>query len=263
MNTAVPRLGLVETEGAGPPVVLLHGFGGCAAGWGNVQNGLGKAALAFDLPGHASSLGYPGFGSVSFAAKAVLLELDRRGITEFHLAGHSMGGAIAALVAIGQPSRVLSATLLAPGGVSSWINAPLLRALTRAANEEELALCLRQMFAPSASIPPNLVKATAAQRRVPGQQEALAHILERILRGEEQGIIPRAALEALAMPVTVIWGAEDAVMPGNVLQSLPGHFRTLLLPDVGHMLLDEAPEHAAGAIIDTVARADAQILPRR
>jgi pimeloyl-ACP methyl ester carboxylesterase len=257
VSAAAPRLGAIETTGDGPPVVLSHGFGGSAASWEEVQRRLERATLAFDLPGHAGSLAYPGFGSASFAAKAVLQELDRRGISEFHLAGHSMGGAVAALVAIGQPSRVLSATLLAPGGLSSRINAPLLRAFATAGSEAELEICLRQMFAPQAGISSKLLRSMAAQRRVPGQKEALAHIVGPILRGEGQGVIPRSALEALATPVTVVWGAEDAVMPSDVLQSLPGHFRTLLLPGAGHMLLDEAPEHVAGAITKTIARAAA------
>jgi pimeloyl-ACP methyl ester carboxylesterase len=263
MTDASPRLGVIETEGAGPPVVMLHGFGGGAASWEEVQRRLGCAALAIDLPGHAGSLTYPGFGSASFAAKAVVQELDRRGVSEFHVAGHSLGGAVAALIAIGQPSRVLSATLLAPGGLSSRINAPLLRAFAKAGSKEELEFCLTQMSAPGWAVPPKLLQSMAALREVRGQREALGHIVERILLGEGQGAIPRAALEALTMPVTVVWGAEDAVMPCDVLQSIPGHFHTELLPGAGHMLLDEAPERVLGAVSETIARAKAQILPRR
>ena len=255
MSEAAPRLRVIETEGAGPPVVLLHGFGGSAALWQGVRSKLGRAALAFDLPGHAGSLAYPGFGSASFAAKAVVNEMDQRGIQIFHLAGHSMGGAIAALIAIAQPSRVLSATLLSPGGMSSRINAPLLRAFAKAGNRQELEICLRQMSGPKSAVPPELVDAMMAQRRVAGQKEALAHIIGLILRGEEQGVIPRASLEALAMPLTLVWGEEDAVMPCDVLKSAPGNFHTVLLPDVGHMLPDEAPLQAAALTAETIARA--------
>ena len=229
-------------------MVLLHGFGGSAAGWEEVQRKLDCATLAFDLPGHAGSLHYPGFGTASFAARAVVSELDQRGIEAFHLAGHSMGGAVAALIAIGQPSRVLSATLLAPGGMSSRINAPLLRAFARRGTSESWKSASGKCPGRRSAIPPELVDAMMAQRRVAGQKEALAHIVERILRGQEQGVIPRAALEALAMPVTVVWGAEDAVMPCDALKSVPGNFHAVLLPDVGHMLLDEAPQQAAAAI---------------
>jgi pimeloyl-ACP methyl ester carboxylesterase len=264
MSEAAPRLGVIETEGAGPPVVLLHGFGGSAHSWDAVRRGLGpdRAVLAFDLPGHDGSLSFPGFGTAPFAAKAIVQELDRRGTAEFHLGGHSMGGAVAALIAIGQPRQVLSMTLLSPGGMSSRINAPLLRAFAKAGSRQELDFCLTQMFAPDAAVPLKLLQSMMAMRGAAGQKEALAHIVERILRGEGQGAIPSASLEALAMPVTVVWGEEDAVMPCDVLQDLPGRFRPVLLPGAGHMLLDEAPEHAAAAIIETIACATAQILPR-
>jgi pimeloyl-ACP methyl ester carboxylesterase len=265
MSDAAPRLGVIETEGAGPPIVLLHGFAGSAQSWDEARRGLGtdRAVLAFDLPGHGGSLSFLGFGAAPFAAKSVTQELDQRGIPEFHLAGHSMGGAVAALIAIGQPGRVLSMTLLSPGGMSGQINAPLLRAFAKAGSREELELCLTQMFAPGAVIPSMLLQSMTEMRGVPGQKEALAHIVERILRGEGQGVIPGAALEALEMPVTVVWGGEDAVMPCGVLQNLPGCFRAVLVPGAGHMLLDEAPEQAAVAISETIARAASQILPRR
>jgi pimeloyl-ACP methyl ester carboxylesterase len=265
MSEAAPRLGVIESEGAGPPLVLLHGFAGGAQSWDDVRHELGidRAVLAFDLPGHGGSLPFPGFGTAPFAAKAIMQELDRRGISEFHLAGHSMGGAVAALIAIGQPERVLSMTLLSPGGMSGHINAPLLRAFAKAGSEAELEVCLTQMFAPGAAIPAKLVHFIAAQRAVAGQQAALAHIVEAILRGDGQGVIPRASLEALVMPVTVVWGAEDGVMPCDALEKIPQGFKSILLPNAGHMLLDEAPLLVSGAIKETIARAGAQTLPPR
>lgn len=259
MSGDSPRLGVIETEGAGPLLVLLHGFGGSAAGWDAVQAHLANdcATLAFDLPGHDGSLAYPGFGTVSFAARAVVEELDRRGVSKFHLAGHSMGGAVSALIAIGQPERVLSATLLSPGGLSAQINAALLRDFAKAGNEAELEACLTRMFAPGAAIPAGLVTSMARQRRAPGQQAALEHIVGVILRGAAQGVISRAALDALAMPVTVAWGAEDPVMPAGVLSGMPPQFHPVLVPGAGHMLLDEAPGEAAAAISVTIIRSEA------
>ncbi len=265
MSGAAPRLRVIETEGAGPPLVLLHGFAGSAQSWNDVWRGLGtgRAVLAFDLPGHGGSISYPGFGTVPFAAKVIVRELDRRGIAKFHVAGHSMGGAIAALIAVSEPKRILSATLLSPGGISAEINASLLRSFAKAENEAELNTCLSKMFAPGVVVPAKLVRSMAAQRAVAGQQQALAHIVERILRGDGQGEISRALLEALAMPVTVVWGAEDGVMACDALENIPRHFKSILLPNAGHMLLDEAPSQVAGAISGTIARAGAQTLPPR
>jgi pimeloyl-ACP methyl ester carboxylesterase len=265
MSGAEPRLRVIETEGADTPLVLLHGFGGSAQSWNEVRRGLGtdRAVLAFDLPGHDGSLSFPGYGTAPFAAKAIVQELDRRGISEFHLAGHSMGGAVAALIAIGQPERVLSATLLSPGGMSAQINAALLRSFAKAGSEAEFEPCLSQMFAPGAVVPATLVRSMAAQRALAGQLAALAHVVELILRGDGQGVIPRASLEALAMPVAIVWGAEDGVMACDALEKIPRHFNAILLPNAGHMLLDEAPLLVVRAIKGTIARAGSQSLPPR
>jgi pimeloyl-ACP methyl ester carboxylesterase len=255
MSSQAPRLGVIETEGAGPPVVLLHGFGGCAAGWEAVQRGLGRAALAFDLPGHAGSLAHPGFGSASFAAKAVISEMDQRGIEAFHLAGHSMGGAVAALIACRMPRRALSMTLLAPGGFGSEINAALLRSFGNASTPEELRACLEIMFAPTAHVPDPLIAMLAEQRAVQGQAEALAHVASKILNGDAQGVLDHGQLAALSMPVSLLWGGQDRMMAADQILQAPGHFHKQVLPDAGHMLADEAQEEVSKAIIFTSARA--------
>jgi pimeloyl-ACP methyl ester carboxylesterase len=245
------RLGVIATEGAGPPVVLLHGFGGSAKSWEAAQPRLGRAALAFDLPGHAGSLNYSGFGSASFAAKAVIGELNLRGIDAFHLAGHSMGGAAAALIACRAPQRVLSLSLLAPGGFGPEINAALLRSFGEAATPDELRSCLEFMSAPGASIADKM----ARQRQIPGQSGALAHVISKILKGNAQGVLDHAQLAALSMPVSVLWGGLDRVMPAEQIWNAPRHFHRETLPDLGHMLIDEAPEHVLKTILQSAARA--------
>ncbi len=248
------RLGAIETAGGGDPVVLLHGFGGSAAAWQKVQEAISPehASLALDLPGHAGSLDYEGFGNAAFAAKAVINEMDRREIAAFHLAGHSMGGAVAAIAAIRHPHRVLSLTLLAPGGFGPEINAALLRSYGEASTAAQLRTCLEVMFAPGAKVPPELIALQSAQCRLPGQIEALAHIAATILAGDGQGVIDRASLDALAMPVAVLWGKEDRMIPVEQLDNAPGKFHRTALAGIGHMLVDEAPETVARFILETI-----------
>ena len=255
MTETAPRLAFEETAGAGPPIVLLHGFGGCAAAWRGVLPRFGRAAIAFDLPGHAGSLNYPGFGSASFAAKAVIAEMDQRGVETFHLAGHSMGGAAAALIACRAPYRVLSLTLLAPGGFGAEINAELLRAFGKASTKAELAASLELMFAPGAPVPASLVNMLAIQRGVIGQTEALAHVVSKILSGDAQGVLDKAQLASLSMPASVLWGAEDRMVPSEQMRAAPDHFKCVLLPRFGHMLPEEAPEEVLAAILSDITRA--------
>ena len=59
---------------------------------------------------------------------------------------------------------------------------------------------------------------------------------------EGQGVLPGDALAALEMPVAVIWGAEDTVLPCPKPQALPVSFAFSVLPGLAHMLPEEAPD---------------------
>jgi predicted alpha/beta-fold hydrolase len=91
------RLYAREKRRGGPAIVLLHGFGGDHMEWYDIQPDLSRdgLVLAYDLPGHGRSMDAPNAGSSGGTAKALLSDLQSRGIERFHVAGYSMGGAIA------------------------------------------------------------------------------------------------------------------------------------------------------------------------
>ncbi|MGT2467378.1 alpha/beta fold hydrolase [Mesorhizobium atlanticum] len=95
--------------------------------------------LAYDLPGHSHSLQCEGMGGAKPAARAILADLAARQLTKVHLVGHSMGGAVATLMALADSGRVASLTLLAPGGFGPEINAALLRRYAAASGRERSA----------------------------------------------------------------------------------------------------------------------------
>jgi pimeloyl-ACP methyl ester carboxylesterase len=207
--------------------------------------------LAYDLPGHGQSLEFAGAGPAKLAAGAILADLDRRGIDRVHLCGHSMGGAIATLMALSAPGRVRSLTLLAPGGFGEEIDGQLLRRYAAATSESELAEALSGMAGPLASIPEAGLAGLAAMRARPGQTRKLIGIAEAISRGNRQGVIGRPALEGLAMPVAVLWGTEDPVLPWRQTHGLPSRFVLHAVDGAGHMLIEEAPEIVLRAIRET------------
>ncbi|BCH23683.1 dihydrolipoamide acetyltransferase [Mesorhizobium sp. L-8-10] len=225
-------------------VVLLHGFAGTHRVWAEVQDRLAAQArvIAYDLPGHAASLGWPGAGPVKAAVRAVLEDLSRRGIERAHLAGHSMGGAISTLVALAEPARVASLCLFAPGGFGPEINRRLLFHLASARSEAELRDALDAMCGFEGSTSEASVHAAAAMRAIPGQIEKLIEIAGIIAGRGRQGAIPRDALAGLTMPVAVAWGALDPVLPFHQTNDLPPLFALHRLPGAGHMLIEEAPD---------------------
>ena len=104
-------------------LVLLHGQPGSAADWQQVAGRLPAQfhAVAADRPGYGlSQLPAGGFAA---NARAVLDDLDSRGIRRAVLVGHSYGGGVALSAASLAPHRVEAVILLAsvgPGCVNAW-----------------------------------------------------------------------------------------------------------------------------------------------
>lgn len=238
-------------QGAGSKtIVLLHGFGGCSEVWRDVVAPLSAAArtLAYDLPGHGLSLDFPEAGPAKVAARAVLADLAARAVKRIHLVGHSMGGAVAALMALAAPEKVASLTLLAPGGFGPEINGPLLRRYAGARDLAEISACLGAMSGPASTPSPRIVEMLFQMRKRPGQLEKLAEIATAMTRDDRQGVIPRDQLGRLAMPVMVVWGSDDAVLPFTQADDLPARFHVHHVLQAGHMLIEEAPDLMASII---------------
>lgn len=105
------------------PVVLLHGQPGAGSDWDAVVRALPPRlrSLALDRPGYRTSPHPPG----SFADNAtwLLRELDRAGVDDAVLVGHSYGGGVALTAAALAPERVAGLVLVAsigPGCLDGW-----------------------------------------------------------------------------------------------------------------------------------------------
>lgn len=238
--------------------MLLHGFGGHHGDWTDIQADLvrGARVIAYDLPGHGRSIDTPGAGSATATAKAIIKDLAARGVEKCHLAGFSMGGAIAVLIALRVPDLVRSLTLIAPGGFGPQINGPLLERFARA-DGDEIRRCLNEMSGPGFETLTRDVAGAAAMHGAKGQRARLEQIVTMIARDSRQGEIPREQLASLKQPVALLWGDADPVLPYAQTAGLPGNFQLQTLPGKGHMLLNEARRTVIAAIRATVRRAGA------
>jgi 3-oxoadipate enol-lactonase len=115
---SAPEL-FVLREGAGPPVLFLHGIGGDHSMWNGVLPELAKdhSVLGLDLRGHGRSP-LPEGSTMSFPelARDVLSVLDRAGIQQAHIVGLSAGGFLALTLALQHPTRVASLVLVSSAG---------------------------------------------------------------------------------------------------------------------------------------------------
>ena len=241
----------------GDVVLLVHGYGGDRNSWLFLQEPLAARyrVYALDLPGHGTSTKDVGEGSVSVLADAVTGVLDALGAERAHLVGHSMGGAVALAVAAQHPERIASLTLIAPSGFGPEINAGFLRGFADAQTRRELKPVVGQLFADESLVTRQLVDDLLAYKRLDGVDEALHALTDTLLDGDAQRGDSAASLAAIAgtVPVTVVWGRADRVIPAAQAESVVGAVRHVI-DGAGHMPHMERPAEVQAAIEETIAR---------
>ncbi|HEY3573541.1 MAG TPA: alpha/beta hydrolase [Arthrobacter sp.] len=108
------RLSCISREGAGLPIVFLHGFGSTKEDYADVALHpafAGRPVFAYDAPGCGESeCADLDRISIPFLVKTALAALAEQGIDRFDLVGHSMGGLTSLMLAHQHPERVASFT---------------------------------------------------------------------------------------------------------------------------------------------------------
>lgn len=103
-----------EEYGVGKPLVLLHGFGGCAQNWHPFTTKLSERhrLIVVDLRGHGHSTNPENKFTHREAASDVFLLLEKLGIDRFSAMGMSSGGMTLLHMATSQPRRIDSMVLI-------------------------------------------------------------------------------------------------------------------------------------------------------
>jgi len=238
-------------EGRGPPVVFLHGLGASMYAWRKnlaPVAAAGYRVIAFDNRGFGfSDKPATGYDNASYARLTVAL-LDSLHLPEAVLIGHSMGGAIAAEVAIAHPERVRGLVLIGSAGlgarepplfrVGRWpLVGPLLFAFRGRGLTERL------LKAPYAD-PRKVSDADVDQYYAPVAEPEYGRSLRAVLREFRfDGLAGR--LDHIAAPTLVLWGEADRVTPitlGRALAAGIPRAAFLSVPRAGHAVQEEAPD---------------------
>jgi pyruvate dehydrogenase E2 component (dihydrolipoamide acetyltransferase) len=242
----------------GDVILLVHGYGGDRNSWLFLQEPLAARyrVYALDLPGHGTSAKDVGDGTLGVLADAVTGVLDALGAERAHLVGHSMGGAVALAAAARDPGQIASLTLIAPFGFGPEINVGYLRGFADAQTRRELKPVVGELFADESLVTRQLVDELLAYKRLDGVDEALHALLGTLLDGDAQRADSAASLAAIsgAVPVTVVWGRADRIIPAAQAESVTGAVRHLV-DGTGHMPHMERPVEVQAAIEETIARA--------
>jgi len=227
-------------EGEGPPLLLLHGFGGDINIWVFNQEALSadRTVYALDLPGHGGSTKDVGEGDLASLVDVVAGFMDEMGIEKAHIFGHSMGGAVAGSFAIEHPERVQSLVLIASAGLGEEINGDYIEGFIAANRRKEMRNALSLLFADPDLVNRQLVNDVMKFKRLDGVDEALRKIADKLFPGGKQADVPD--ISGVEVPMLVVWGTEDKIVPVAHAQNVPEGARVEVLDATGHMPQMEA-----------------------
>jgi 4,5:9,10-diseco-3-hydroxy-5,9,17-trioxoandrosta-1(10),2-diene-4-oate hydrolase len=220
-------------SGDGSPVVLLHGLGASSGVWHVQEPELARhhRVYAIDLPGSGRSPMPPTPPSGDWAVEVVATFIEEVVGRPVTLIGHSMGGTIALLCALQRSDLVGSLVLVSTAGlgreVSLFLRVLSLPGVDRLAEflvprlmrhgGERWRRSIRARFArptDEAIFGPVLDEAFEHYRR----PEAVRGFMTALRtgtgwRGQRRRYQLRHRLTELAMPVLLVWGRDDRVLP--------------------------------------------------
>ena len=221
----------------GTPILLLHGYGADMSSWMFNQAALAedRPAYALDLPGHGGSAKDVGEGSVQALAGIVLAYMDAVGIRRAHLVGHSLGGAIAVEIANVSPKRVAALTLIAPAGFGKEISGEFIQGFQAESRARKLRPVLEMLVADPGLVSADMVEDVLKFKRLDGAQEALRTIADANFSGSTQRIALRERLADIKVPVQIVWGAADRILPASQADGLPANVKAVRIAGAGHI----------------------------
>jgi pyruvate dehydrogenase E2 component (dihydrolipoamide acetyltransferase) len=248
-------LNILEAGTGEPPVLLIHGFGGNLESWSDLQGRLAedRRVIAFDLPGHGDSDATGEDWSLSALAASGRELMDALGIEKAHLVAHSLGGAVAIALAKAAPQRVASLTLIGSAGLGADIDGAYIEGFLAAKRRKDLKPVIARLFSDERFVTEPLLERLIRMKRIDGVEPALRRIAAAAFPGGRQALDLRSAVSALPMPVRLIWGDADGIIPAAHAEGLG---RGTILPAAGHMAHVERPAEVAELVRELVAEAE-------
>jgi pyruvate dehydrogenase E2 component (dihydrolipoamide acetyltransferase) len=225
-------------DAEGTPVVLVHGFGGDLNSWLFTQPALAQqhTVYAIDLPGHGGSSKQIDRGDLAFLASAAFELMTALELENVHLVGHSLGGATTFELALSHPEHLKSLTLIAPVGFGSEINMQYVEGFIRANRPRHLRPFVEQLFGNPGLVSRKMLDDIISYKRLDGAVEALNTIAGTVFKAGRQAVELVARLGDLAVPIQIIWGEADRIIPAAQAKGLPASVLVNLVPGAGHMV---------------------------
>lgn len=252
-------------EGKGKQtLILVHGLGGNLSHWNRNISELGRKyrVIALDLPNYGLSSAYLGESeeeTLGFYSDVIHEFIRTKKLKRVVLTGHSMGGQTALITALKYPRSVQKLVLAAPAGIETFTEqeAQLLRNFVNpAASKAQDEATVKQSFRMNFVHMPKEAEALIHDRLMLPRCERYNAYWEGIARGVK-GMLSQpvfSKLETLRLPVLVVFGADDGLIPNRYLhpslttekvaetarEKIAGS-TVRLVPGAGHMVMFEKP----------------------
>ncbi|MEY4271118.1 MAG: lipase 1 [Pseudomonadota bacterium] len=241
---------------AGPPLVLVHGFGGDKDNWVFYAPLLkSEYRLIFpDMPGFGDSIRDVALNyDIKTQAARLRSFLDAVGIDRCHLGGNSMGGCIALRFAIDFPDRLSSLTLFNNAGVLGT-------------DDSELQALFDADPTANPLVPANLADLDRLMgfiavnpRPIPGQFKKIMYddfvanraLLDKIFHGMAEELLNNPMNDELGKvraPTLIIWGRQDRLIDvtcAEVQHAGIKNSQLAIFENVGHIPMIEDPAACA------------------
>jgi pimeloyl-ACP methyl ester carboxylesterase len=253
----------------GPVLLLLHGLLGSGASFGPALDELARThrVVAPDLPGHGASEKPAGDYSLGSLATQVRDLLVLLGLESATVVGHSLGGGVAMQLAYQFPTAVERLVLVDSGGLGRTVS-PALRAVALPGAEWVLPAlfnpvttsAVRRLLGPLQRFtPPALGQVVAGLATLADTEARAAFVLTARavldVGGQRVSAADRLYLAA-ALPLLLVWGGRDPVIPvahaHDLAEQLPGS-RLVVFDGAGHFPQVEEPGRFAAVVADFVA----------
>ncbi|MFI5425781.1 alpha/beta fold hydrolase [Aeromicrobium sp. UC242_57] len=256
--------------GSGPALLLLHGLACDSSTWSEVMPGLAEhfTVIAPDLLGHGESDKPNADYSLGGYANGMRDLLTVLGIEKVTVIGHSFGGGVAMQFAYQFPDRTERVVLVSTGGLGKEVS-PLIRLLTVPGSSMAIAAATALPWRPLVSgglrslarLPLSATRDLGEVARIyesladPAQRTAVQRVTSHVLdwRGQFVTMTDRSYLARL-MPVLVIWGRDDMVIPAAHADLAPTEISDVhVLADSGHFPHKDHPDRFIQIVTEFIA----------